>query len=478
LVTGDRGAMLPSSDHARQTFVAHQSVDGACGDPVSLPAQMRGHLAPAIQALRTIGGGAQRIGEIGIGDNSVRRWGGFPVPIRAWGNLKALGKQDPADRLDPITVRTHLFDELENQRRRRSSSPTKKIEAALRISFASLKSRTSRSNSLNRIILGAAEGPAGPLANSMAHSWFPPERRGLPSALIGSGAPLAKIFLAPILTLLILGLGWRYAFLALAALGLVWTVGWVIKGRTGPYATSSGGSVPDKQSTHAGGPVTARETFRWAVCNRTFAGLLLATFPMHGLTTVVISWMPAYLESGLGFSPMQAGFLYGLPSVAALALMLGAGDGTDRLLRRGISPRVARGLVPTLALCLGGALVALLPVAAAEHRWAALVLLMAGYGIGTLGIPVSYAAIGTLAEPSQRSSVLSLFIAMQTFSGVIAPWLTGVLIDAGNTQVDGYNTAFVVIGSTIVVAAAVGALLVDPTRDDVVARLRRRAGAS
>ena len=101
---------------------------------------------------------------------------------------------------------------------------------------------------------------------------------------------------------------------------------------------------------------------------------------------------------------------------------------------------------------------------------------MAGYGFGTLGIPVSYAAIGTLAEPAQRSSVLSLFIAIQTFSGVIAPWLTGVFVDAGNTQADGYNTAFVVIGSTIVVAAAVGALLVDPTRDDVVARLRRRAG--
>jgi len=334
----------------------------------------------------------------------------------------------------------------------------------------------------NRIILGAAEGPAGPLANSMAHSWFPPERRGLPSALISSGASLAKIFLAPILTLLILGLGWRYAFLALAALGLVWTLGWMIKGRTGPYATSSSdsasGSAPGNRSTHAGGPATARETFRWAVCNRTFAGLLLATFPMYGLTTVVISWMPAYLESGLGFSPMQAGFLYGLPSIAALALMLGAGHGTDRLLRRGISPRVARGLVPTLAICLGGAMVALLPVAAAEHRWAAVVLLMAGYGFGTLGIPVSYAAIGTLAEPAQRSSVLSLFIAIQTFSGVIAPWLTGVFVDAGDTQADGYNTAFVVIGSTIVVAAAVGALLVDPTRDDVVARLRRRAGAS
>jgi len=46
---------------------------------------------------------------------------------------------------------------------------------------------------------------------------------------------------------------------------------------------------------------------------------------------------------------------------------------------------------------------------------------------------------------------------------------------AATPQADGYNTAFVVIGSTIVVAPPSERCSSTRTRDDVVARLRRRA---
>jgi MFS family permease len=315
---------------------------------------------------------------------------------------------------------------------------------------------------VNRIVLGAAEGPASPLAYAVAHSWFPAERRGLPSSLISGGAPLAKILVAPVLVLIILNAGWRTAFLVLAMVGIGWTAAWLVLGRAGPYTATSvaaATAVPDR--------TYRRGTFGRALLNRTFLGLLLATFPMYGLTTVIVSWMPTYLESGLHFSPLQSGFLYGLPSISSIVLMLFSGAVTDRLLRRGVSHRIAHGAFPTLALALGGALVALLPGVAEENRWVALVMLTAGYGLGNLAIPISYAAVGTLAEPSQRASVLSVFIALQTFSGVIAPWLTGVFVDAGRTAVDGYNRAFIVIGIAIVVAAVIGAVLVDPARDDV-----------
>lgn len=93
---------------------------------------------------------AQRVGQIRVGHRPRRSRGGFPVPIRASGDLHALLGEHAADRIDPVTLCTHLIDELADQRRRGSISRAKKIEAAFRISLASFRSRTSRSSSLLR----------------------------------------------------------------------------------------------------------------------------------------------------------------------------------------------------------------------------------------------------------------------------------------------------------------------------------------
>jgi hypothetical protein len=45
-----------------------------------------------------------------------------------------------------------------------------------------------------------------------------------------------------------------------------------------------------------------------------------------------------------------------------------------------------------------------------------------GLPLSLLALPIVYAAIGTAAAPSQRTSILSLFIALQSTSGIIAPW--------------------------------------------------------
>ena len=92
----------------------------------------------------------RRVGEPGVGDRPRRRRGCLPVPVRAWGDLHALLSEHAADRLDPEPSCTHLIDESTDQRWRGSSSLAKKIEAAFRISLASLRSRFSRSSCLIR----------------------------------------------------------------------------------------------------------------------------------------------------------------------------------------------------------------------------------------------------------------------------------------------------------------------------------------
>lgn len=56
-------------------------------------------------------------------------------------------------------------------------------------------------------------------------------------------------------------------------------------------------------------------------------------------------------------------------------------------------------------------------------------------------------------------------IALQSTSGIIAPWATGALVDGAGNGVGGYNTAFLVLGVLIAAGGLLAACVVDPGRD-------------
>lgn len=326
----------------------------------------------------------------------------------------------------------------------------------------------------NRIFLGAAEGPGVSMANASAFTWFPPEKRGLPASLLSVGSSMSKVIAAPLLTLLIVAAGWRWGFLALAIAGAIWSVFWLILGADGPYRVNHqplpsrlGSDGTDRSALRSTEKASRRTLFRKAVLNRTFIMMLLGTIPMYALITVILSWMPAYLESGLGFSRQNSGLLFALPSLAALILMVVTGTATDRLLVRGVSMRIARGIIPAVALLLAGTFVTLIPWAAGVHTAWAVGLIILGYGLGIAAMPISYAVAGTLATPSQRPSVLGLFVGLQSLAGLVAPWCTGMLVAAADTKVEGYNLAFTLLGLAIIGGGVIFAIGTNPERDNI-----------
>lgn len=146
----DRGPVPFASDDTGHSLVCHESVDRAGCGVVPLPAEVADHFAASVQLFWRVYGLEQGVGEVCVGDRPCRRCCAPPISIRAWGDLYSVLGEHSADRLDPVVVCTHLIDELDYLRRRGSSSLAKKIEADLRISLASLRSRFSRSSSLMR----------------------------------------------------------------------------------------------------------------------------------------------------------------------------------------------------------------------------------------------------------------------------------------------------------------------------------------
>src|SRR6478752_7020156 len=84
-----------------------------------------------------------------------------------------------------------------------------------------------------RIVLGAGEGPAAPVATHAIYKWFPDSLRGLPTAIIAQGSALGVIIAVPALIWIIVTYSWHWAFGALGIVGLLWTALWLAFGREG-----------------------------------------------------------------------------------------------------------------------------------------------------------------------------------------------------------------------------------------------------
>ncbi|SHK45710.1 hypothetical protein SAMN04488576_1571, partial [Bacillus sp. cl25] len=160
---GDRGASALVAADPRQPERPHGAIHRAtrrAGDRGA--ADQRGHLPPPIETFRgqrplhppvAFDGGprgiADRIDDQCVGDRPGSHDALPKGPIGARGDLLALLAQDPADRLDRVTLSSHRVDEAQHQWLRGSSSPTKKLVAAFKIATSS---RSRLFSALSRLI--------------------------------------------------------------------------------------------------------------------------------------------------------------------------------------------------------------------------------------------------------------------------------------------------------------------------------------
>ena len=184
---------------------------------------------------------------------------------------------------------------------------------------------------------------------------------------------------------------------------------------------------------------------------------------MYALMTVVLTWLPSYFEIGLGYTQVQAGTMFGIPSIAGMFFMFLTTAIGDRLLVRGASSRVLRGIVPGIALLLCGCALITMPSITAPI--VAVMVVSVGYGIGTVVIPLFNAAISEISPPQQLAGVLGVFLALMATGGLVAPYLTGVIVDRAATPAEGYAAAFQIFGIATVVGGVIALFLVNPVRD-------------
>jgi MFS family permease len=303
-----------------------------------------------------------------------------------------------------------------------------------------------------RIILGAGEGPAPSVATHAIYKWFPDEKRTLPTAILSQGSAFGVIVAVPALNWLIINYNWHYAFGALGVVGLMWCVAWYFLAKEGPLVHDV--AVAGEE---------ARIPYLSLLTSRTFIGCVAATFGAYWALSLGLTWFTSFIVQGLGFSQQQAGYISILPWIFGATVVLLTGWISQLLVARGVSTRVARGVLGAAPLVVGGLILAAMPHVSGVGLQVALIVL--GPGLSGAIYVVCAPMLSEFTPVSQRGAILAIYGAIYTFAGIIAPYVMGNIIQGSANMLDGYMKGFTINACVMIASGVAGLLLLWPNTE-------------
>ncbi|NLP60677.1 MFS transporter [Paraburkholderia sacchari] len=342
--------------------------------------------------------------------------------------------------------------------------PTRLLLLAMGISWAILQLPIAFASSaaailVCRLLLGAAEGPAFPVSVHSLYKWFPDSKRSLPVAVVVQGAGGGLLLAGLLIPLVNQHWGWRANFVILGVAGALWSVLWLCCGREGPI-----GAASRREGKVDAADTAERLPYRRMLFNPSVLGVFLFSFAGYWTLGLTMTWLPAYLENGLGFSAIAAGRWFAVVVVTAMPVTIGLSLLSQRLLRGGASSRQARVVLVSLAILGAAALLCVLafvPMAPARKAW---IFAVAG-ALPPIAIALAPAILAEMVPDRQRASMIAILTAVGNLAGAVAPAVIGRLVQArGIHDAHGYELGFVCGAALLVLAAVVALLWLHPDR--------------
>ena len=305
-----------------------------------------------------------------------------------------------------------------------------------------------------RVALGAGEGPAYPVALHATYKWFPNEERTVPTAIIAQGAAIGIMVALPLLNWVIVHYSWHWAFGVLGIAGLAWTAAWLALGREGSLAAGAATEVA---------PIARRVAYRKLLLSPTIVASWCASFGAYWGLSQALSWQGAFLIKGLGLSQSSIGLLGALPPGVSVVVVIAASWFSQRLLVRGVSSRVARGILGGACVALGGAALTMMPYVPSTVLKIAMTTI--GLALPSVIYVISNAVVGEITPVAQRGALLSIGTAVSTSAGLLAPYVMGSVVEKAATPLSGFNTGFTICGIIMLAGGVVGMALMHPERE-------------
>ncbi|HSV58877.1 MAG TPA: MFS transporter [Variovorax sp.] len=308
-----------------------------------------------------------------------------------------------------------------------------------------------------RVLLGLAEGPSAPVAMHSMYKWFPDDKRNLPGALINVGATLGVLVAGLGIPFITSHWGWRANFWVLALIGLIWAAVWMMFGAEGTIESEAAKENPAKSS--------ARVPYARLLTDPTVIGVCVLHFVAYWIVALTLTWLPAYMNKGLGFEPARAGLLFAMFVFITVPISFGVSWYSERRLKAGASSRSARAVTGCIALLICGVMMAA-PQFLDLGPIQKVVMFAIAAGLSISIFTLAPSMIAEVTPLPQRGAMLAIENAVfGSAAGVLAPVVMGKLIESRRASpMLGYEQGFALSGILTIAGGIIGILILNPAR--------------
>lgn len=279
-----------------------------------------------------------------------------------------------------------------------------------------------------RIAMGMSEAVTFPSIYSLYGRWVPIQERSRAVGFTNSGIPLGTVFALVFTPIIVQRLGWEWAFYLFGTVGLIWFIFWYRMVTSRPEL-HPGMSTSELEYIQAG--ATTVDTIEtpplreFLKCAPVWA-IIVAHFCNNWSLYVLLSWLPTFVNKGLGVDYASVGWVTMIPHIASFLFLNIAGNITDKLIRNGMAIGKVRKLMQTIGF--GGLSIALFFVGEVDSVWLAISIMAVGSALGafvTGGFVVNHMDIA----PKHAGTLMGITNTAGTIPGIIGVFVSGVILE-------------------------------------------------
>ena len=303
-------------------------------------------------------------------------------------------------------------------------------------------------------LVGVGQAVVFPASNRLVAAWIPTAERGIANGFIFSGVGFGSAITPPLITFVLVDLGWKWSFQICALIGLVIIFLWWFLARDTPEKHPSI-SQKELRLIEAGLPAkTAQKPLPWAtiVKDKQVILLSLSYFTFGYAVYIFFTWFFIYLNKVRGLDLKSSSYYAMLPF---LAMMVGSPAGgwvADRVVKR-YGKRIGRCGLGLVALSGGAVFIAFATQIASVGI--STVFLSLGAGSIYFGMSSYWAVTADIAGAS-AGSVSGLMNMLAQIGGASASILTPLIGDHA-----GWTPSFLVAAG-LCVFGAIAWLFINP----------------
>lgn len=296
-----------------------------------------------------------------------------------------------------------------------------------------------------RALFGVGEGPVSTTANKTVNNWFPIKERARAIGINQAGGPLGGALAGPIVGFLALWLGWRVAFIVMAAMGLIWAVCWFRMATSTPqeHPKVSTEEIALINAARDVPVMTAAEAPRTPVLEIILQRSVLVTgvslFCYNYILYFFMTWFPSYLIDAKGIDLKSMSIVTALPWLVGTVGFLCGGVLIDYIYKRTGKQLFSRKVVLVTCLLIAACCIAL--TGQVEDVTQSVVVMTVAIGFLMLTAPAYWSLIQDAVPDHQVGTAGGFMHGLANLSGIVAPTATGIIIQTSGTYASGFALA-------------------------------------